>query len=99
MDCSGLIYNVLKDAGYKIGRTTAQGYRSYGKKVDRADIQPGDLIFYGRDGKATHVGVYIGNGQMIHSSGDEGNTESNPGKGVEIKNTDYRYDFLEARRY
>ncbi len=98
-DCSGFVYNALKDAGYKVGRTTANGYRSYGSSVSRADMQPGDLVFYGKDGKATHIGIYIGNGQMIHSSGGSKNNASNPGKGVEIKNIDYRSDFLEARRY
>ena len=98
MDCSGFVYNALKDAGYKVGRTTAQGYRGYGTTVSKSDMQPGDLLFFGSD-KATHVGIYIGNGQMIHSSGNDSNTASNPGKGVEIKNIDYRKDFLEARRY
>lgn len=99
MDCSGFVYAALKDAGYDIGRTTAQGYRSYGKSVSKSDMQPGDLIFFGKNGNASHIGIYIGNGQMIHSSGGSNNTKSNPGKGVTIANVDYRGDFLEARRY
>ena len=99
MDCSGFVYNALKDAGYNVGRTTAQGYRSYGTSVSKSDMQPGDLIFFGKDGNASHIGIYIGNGQMIHSSGGSKNTKSNPGKGVSITNVDYRSDFLEARRY
>lgn len=99
MDCSGFVYNALKDAGYNIGRTTAQGYRSIGKTVSKANMQPGDLVFFGNSDKATHIGIYIGNGKMIHSSGDSNNTKSNPGKGVSIVNVDYRKDFLEARRY
>ena len=98
-DCSGFVYNALKDAGYKVGRTTANGYRSYGTSINKAEMQPGDLVFFGKNGQATHIGIYIGNGQMIHSSGGSKNTKSNPGKGVEIKNVDYRSDFLEARRY
>ncbi len=98
MDCSGFVYSALKDAGYNVGRDTAQGYRSYGTSVNKADMQPGDLIFFGK-GEASHIGIYIGNGQMIHSSGGSRNTASNPGKGVEIRNVDYRSDFLEARRY
>jgi len=61
-------------------------------------MQPGDLVFFG-SGDASHIGIYIGNGQMIHSSGGSKNTASNPGKGVSITNVDYRKDFLEARRY
>ena len=99
MDCSGFVYNALKDAGYDVGRTTAQGYRNYGNSVNKTDMQPGDLIFYGKNGEASHIGIYIGNGQMIHSSGGSKNTKDNPGKGVSVANVDYRSDFLEARRY
>lgn len=99
MDCSGFVYNALKDAGYNVDRTTAQGYRSYGKSVSRANMQPGDLVFFGSGNDASHIGIYIGNGQMIHSSGGRKNTVANPGKGVSITNVDYRSDFIEARRY
>ena len=86
-------------AGYNVGRDTAQGYRRLGTAVSKNDLQEGDLIFYGKGDKATHIGIYIGNGQMIHSSGGSKNTKNNPGKGVSIANIDYRSDFLEARRY
>lgn len=99
MDCSGFVYNALKDAGVDVGRTTAQGYRNYGTTVSKAEMQPGDLIFYGKGGKASHVGVYIGNGQMVHSAGGSKNTKSNPGKGVSIASVDHRKDFIEVRRY
>lgn len=99
MDCSGFVYNALKDAGYNVGRTTAQGYRSYGTSVSKADMQPGDLIFFGSNGRASHIGIYLGNGQMVHSAGGSKNTKSNPGKGVSVVNVDHRKDFLEARRY
>ncbi len=99
MDCSGFVYSALKDAGYNVGRTTAQGYRSYGTSVSKSNMQPGDLVFFGSNGNATHIGIYIGNGQMIHSSGGSKNTASNPGKGVCVTNVDYRNDFIEARRY
>ena len=99
MDCSGFVYNALKDAGYDVGRTTAQGYRNLGTVVSKEDMQPGDLIFYGNSGEASHIGIYIGNGQMIHSSGGSKNTKANPGKGVSIANVDHRSDFIEARRY
>lgn len=99
MDCSGFVYNALKDAGYKVGRESAQGYRSYGTKVSKSDMQPGDLVFYGKNGKATHIGIYAGNGQIIHSAGGSKNTKSNPGKGVSVTSVDHRQDFMEARRY
>lgn len=100
MDCSGFVYNALKDAGYNVGRTTAQGYRNYGKSVSKSNMQPGDLIFFGKNNNdASHIGIYLGNGKMIHSSGGSSNTKSNPGKGVSIADVNYRSDFLEARRY
>lgn len=99
MDCSGFVYNALKDAGYNLGRTTAQGYRSYGTSVDKSDMQAGDLVFFGSKNNATHVGIYLGDGKMIHSSGGSKNTAQNPGKGVCVTSVDYRNDFLEARRY
>ena len=99
MDCSGFVYSALKDAGYNVGRTTAQGYRNYGSTVSKSNMQPGDLIFYGKNNEASHIGIYLGNGQMIHSSGGSKNTKSNPGKGVTVSNVDYRSDFIEARRY
>lgn len=98
-DCSGFVYNALKDAGYDVGRTTAQGYRSYGTKVNQSNMQPGDLVFFGKNGKATHIGIYVGNGQMVHSSGGSSNTKANPGKGVSIANVNSRKDLLEVRRY
>lgn len=99
MDCSGFVYNALKDAGYNVGRTSAQGYRNGGEAVSKSDMKPGDLIFYGKGSEATHVAVYIGDGKMIHSSGGGNNTASNPGKGVTVSDVNYRSDFIEARRY
>ena len=100
MDCSGFVYNALKDAGYNVGRLTAQGYRQYGKTVSKANMQPGDLIFYGSNkNDASHIGIYLGNGKVIQSSGGRTNSKDNPGKGVTISNVDYRNDFIEARRY
>ena len=98
MDCSGFVYNALKDAGYNVGRTTAQGYRK-GTVISRENLQAGDLVFFGKGSEATHIGIYLGDGKMIHSSGGSKNTKSNPGKGVSITNVDYRSDFLEGRRY
>ena len=99
MDCSGFVYNVLKDAGYNVGITNSQGYRAYGTAVSKSDMQVGDMIFYGKNNKASHMGIYIGNGQIIHSSGGTANTKANPGKGVIISNVGYRSDLLEVRRF
>ena len=99
MDCSGFVYNALNDAGIKVDRKTADGYYRQGTSVSKSDLQPGNIVFYGKNGKATHIGIYIGDGKIIHSSGGENNTKSNPGKGVTISSIDYRSDYLGAKRY
>lgn len=68
-DCSGLMYYVYGQFGYKIERVAAnQAY--CGEHVDYEDLQPGDIIcFYSTDySYIGHVGMYIGNGQFIHAS-------------------------------
>lgn len=76
-DCSGYIYYCLNQAGYSVGRSTANTY-SINEKwqyVDRNALQPGDLMFYWSDSKPGyigHVGIYLGNGYHIHASSDYG---------------------------
>ncbi|WP_162795644.1 WXG100 family type VII secretion target [Nonomuraea lactucae] len=62
-DCSGLVYYSLNQAGIKIGDTTAAGYQRSGRPV--TDPQPGDIVFFGEP--AGHVGIYVGDGKMIHA--------------------------------
>ncbi|MCD8195566.1 MAG: C40 family peptidase, partial [Lachnospiraceae bacterium] len=70
-DCSGFVCWVINNCGngWNVGRTTAEGLRSYCTYVSPEDAQPGDLIFfqgtYSTSG-ASHVGIYVGNGMMIH---------------------------------
>ena len=68
-DCSGLVYYALNEAGISVPRTTAQGYKDMATPVDEATAQPGDLIFFGVQGAVDHVGIYMGNGQMINATG------------------------------
>lgn len=84
-DCSGLVYYVLNQAGINIGRTSANGYYNHFKnnQVPRSEMQPGDLIFWHKNGGRPdryvhHVGIYIGDGKIIDAS-------SNAGKIVERK--------------
>ncbi|MER5419552.1 C40 family peptidase [Streptosporangium roseum] len=63
-DCSGLVYYTLNQAGIKIGDTTAAGYQASGKPITSSP-QPGDIVFFGDP--ATHVGIYAGDGKMIHA--------------------------------
>jgi len=66
-DCSGLIQYTHQRVGINIPRTTqAQLKKSKPVKISR--LQPGDLIFFRlTDRKASHVGIYIGDNQMIHA--------------------------------
>lgn len=69
-DCSGFVSYVFTNSGvYNMGRLTAQGIYDISSPVNPADAKPGDIIFfqgtYNTSG-ASHVGIYVGNGQMIH---------------------------------
>lgn len=81
-DCSGFTCYVYKAFGYSLSRTPQGQYTAAGREIDMSQIQPGDVICYSSNGsKCTHVGLYIGNGQIIHAA--------NSRKGVIISNYDY----------
>ena len=68
-DCSGFISWVLNHSGWNVGRMTANGLFNYCTPVSSTNAKPGDLIFfqgtYDMAG-ASHVGLYVGGGMMIH---------------------------------
>ena len=69
-DCSGFVTYICKQFGYSVNRT-ASSQMSNGVAVSKDQLQPGDLVFFnsGNSSKlATHVGIYIGNNQFVHSS-------------------------------
>lgn len=68
-DCSGLVYWAHNQAGVKIGRTTAAGYAGSGKAVSYSNLQIGDVITFNYGRGVAHIGIYIGNGNMVHASG------------------------------
>ncbi|GKZ04245.1 ligand-binding protein SH3 [Paraclostridium bifermentans] len=67
-DCSGLVYYVYGQHGIKMPRTSRE-QANVGTTISQSQLQPGDLIFSSTDGSGgvNHVGIYIGNGQMIHA--------------------------------
>ncbi|WP_394863209.1 C40 family peptidase [Paraclostridium bifermentans] len=68
-DCSGLMTYIFKNAGsINLPRTSSQ-QSNFGTTVSKSNLQPGDLIFSSTDGSGgvSHVGVYVGNGEMIHA--------------------------------
>ena len=61
-DCSGFVWAVYKSFGYSLPRSS-YAQSGAGTGVSYADAQPGDIIYYGG-----HVGIYIGNGRIVHAS-------------------------------
>jgi cell wall-associated NlpC family hydrolase len=88
-DCSGLmVYAFYQGAHITLPRTS-QEMRSVGTSVPRDQMRPGDLIVFNNDGNWGHVGLYLGNGQIVNAP--------RPGKNVEttVVGTGYwtRYDW------
>jgi len=85
-DCSGFVWRVYKLASYSVGTplaATLKGRTTYAmsgevpptERIAFADLQPGDVLFFGSNGPRSkpaqvyHTGIYLGGGWMIHSSG------------------------------
>lgn len=69
-DCSGLlVYLFRSEANLQLPRTTASMIRQRQLAVARAELQPGDAVFFNRNGSGNtrHVGLYIGNRRFIHA--------------------------------
>lgn len=79
VDCSALVMNVYRDgSGIKLPRTAAS-QRQYSAKIGRKELKPGDLVFFTSRRKGSgvaHVGLYIGDGKIIHASTSRGVIES-----------------------
>ena len=82
-DCSGFVWRVYKDFGYNVPRTS-YSLRSTGTGVSYSEAQPGDIMCY-----AGHVGIYIGNGQIVHASTQK--------TGIKITHATYK-EILSVRR-
>lgn len=67
-DCSGFVSYVFKNFGYAVNRTAASMYTN-GVAVDKSELQIGDAVFFASSSESIgHVGIYIGDGEFIHSS-------------------------------
>lgn len=90
-DCSGFTSYIYKQYGVSLNRTAAGQY-SNGVSVSRGQLQPGDLVMFGKSG-INHVGIYIGGGQMVHAA--------NSSRGVTtdtINSGYYNNNYVGARR-
>ena len=91
-DCSGLTSYTYRQMGVSLNRTAAS-QANQGTYVAKSDLQPGDLVFFNTSGGISHVGIYTGNGNMVHSP--------RPGKSVEIVSINsgyYAQRYVTARR-
>lgn len=80
-DCSGFTMRIYEHFGYSIPRTSS-AQSSYFTSINSSDAKPGDLFFYGSNGRVSHVAMYIGDGQVIHASTER--------TGIKISNAFYR---------
>ena len=69
-DCSGLMQAAFAAVGVPLPRDSYQ-QEAFTKTIDKTELLPGDLIFFGTPERTTHVALHIGDGQYIHSSGKD----------------------------
>jgi cell wall-associated NlpC family hydrolase len=92
-DCSGLVYYPFRKAGLDVPRTSQEQYRA-ARPVSIESAAPGDLVFFGRRGRISHVGIYLGEQRFIHAP--------EAGRNVTIAHLDdghYRKRFAGAGRF
>lgn len=87
-DCSGFALSVMKHFGVSLNRTSREQSHN-GVAVDKSDLMPGDLVFFGY-GSIGHVGIYIGDGQFVHAADER--------SGIIISSLSKRSDYYCARR-
>ena len=87
-DCSGLTMRAFGAAGVSLPHSSRAQYR-YGKAISRKELQPGDLVFFGKP--ISHVAIYLGGNRMLHA----------PRKGSRVKIAEFdlgRKPYIGARR-
>jgi cell wall-associated NlpC family hydrolase len=92
-DCSGLTKAAYAKAGIDIPRVANDQYDTTDVHPSRGELKPGDLVFFGQKGNSRsihHVGIYIGNGKMLHAP--------RTGTLIRINDVDYMSDYFGATR-
>ena len=69
IDCSGFTMQIYARYGISLPHHAAS-QPGYGTRISASEAQPGDLFFYGSGSTISHVGIYIGNGQIVHASNE-----------------------------
>ena len=91
IDCSGLVYTVYKVHGWLLPRDADQQFQ-VGSPVEKAELAPGDLVFFGSGERVTHVGLFVGEDVFLDASGRRGVALSS------LEAPRYRDAWLGARR-
>ena len=93
-DCSGLVGYVFRNAlGIELPRVSREMAQSGELISDRAKLNEGDLVFFGKSGQVDHVGIYLGEGRFVHAP--------RTGKDVMVSSLDTGYwsgKYMQARR-
>ena len=89
-DCSGFVYYVLNTLGISASRTLSTMY-AQGTEVSKANLKPGDVVFFKNTYKSglSHVGIYVGDGKFIHS----------PSSGKVVSYADLNSDYYTSHYY
>ena len=80
-DCSGFTLSIFAKYGVYLPHSS-KAQANCGTRISASEAKPGDLFFYGSGSSISHVGIYIGNGQIVHAS--------NARTGIKISNAYYR---------
>jgi cell wall-associated NlpC family hydrolase len=88
LDCSGFVRHVFRESVGLVLPRTAKEMSQVGKQVAENDLKPGDLVFFNTMRRAfSHVGIYLGNNQFVHS----------PRPGGEVRVEDMRQSYWVSR--
>lgn len=90
VDCSGFTSQVYKQFGINLQRSSRAQYSGNGYKVSKADIKPGDLVFYGYNGYIDHVAIYAGASQIVHAN--------SPKTGIKMSKLEYGKPIIGIKR-
>jgi cell wall-associated NlpC family hydrolase len=71
VDCSGLVQNIFRNVGITLPRTASEQAQT-GRLIKTQDITVGDLLFFGNGKKISHVAIYVGNNEVVHTSSSRG---------------------------
>ena len=87
-DCSGLVSHVFEQVAGIVLPRNSQSMSKVGEKVDKSDLQPGDLVFFNTRHKPnSHVGIYIGDERFVHA----------PSRGGEVEVSDMQESYWKKR--